>query len=997
VIFTRKERTDIRSLEDLKGKSFMAVEETSLGGWRAAWREFAAHGIDPYRDLKNFHFAGTHDAVVLAVRDGLTDAGTVRSDTLERMESENKIDLSDYFIIPVDSITNDDFPFVCSTRMYPEWPIAKMGHTSDELAEAVAIALLQMTPDSPAAVAARCAGWTTPLNYQSVHECLRELKVGPYRNLGKISFADVLRKYWYWLVLIGAGFLILTGFTLAIMNLNRRLKASHYRLEAEVGERRLVEKRLIQARDQAEAATRTKSEFLANMSHEIRTPMNGVITAAELALSEKLPDRAAHYLEIIHTSAYSLLGIINDILDFSKIEAEKMSLENRPFMLDEILDRVVDVFHTKVAENRIELLVDIDPGIPKALVGDPLRLQQILTNLVSNAVKFTEKGGVILVSISAAETTEERVFLKFFVKDTGIGIAPEYLPLLFQSFTQADASSTRKYEGTGLGLAICKQLVHMMSGTIWVESELGKGSTFYFTAGFERCAGAVPKQFVPPSDIQGLYVLVVDDCNDSLVIMQKMLDSFGFRVRTVTSGEEALERLQENQTREQPFDLILMDWKMPGMDGIAAARHIRRDMNLNTVIILMTAFEDQSVRGEAQKEGINGFLAKPIYQSELFNAVMDAFGKTAVKSETARSRFTTRASIYKQRLRGCRILLAEDNPTNREIATAVLESAGILVESAANGREAVAAVQAGTFDAVLMDIQMPEMDGFEATRTIRKTQAVQHIPIIAMTAHAMKGDEEKCLAAGMDGYVSKPINQDRLFHTLWRTIKRPVAPSCPLPEPAAPGIEAPPEPPPAVDSLPDSLPGIQVRQTLEALTIDPATFRRILVGFAERNAGTATALEALRAVDDRDALRQLAHSIKGSAANIGAAELSAAARDLEKTLAGTPELDAAALSALTANVTTHLTEVLAGIGAISPPGPETDAHAPPADPAERQDRLDQLAEALQLADPETIPARFAAARPYLPAPLSADLLKCINTYEYEKALELVRSSMAETS
>ena len=997
VIFTRRQRTDIRTLEDLKGKSFMAVEETSLGGWRAAWREFAAHGIDPFRDLRNFHFAGTHDAVVMAVRDGLTDAGTVRTDTLERMESENKIKLSDYFILPVDSIVVGDFPFVCSTRMYPEWPIAKMGHTSDELAEDVAIALLQMTPDTPAAVAARCAGWTTPLNYQSVHECLRELKVGPYRDLGKISLADVLRRYWYWLVLIGAGFLILTGFTLTIMNLNRRLKTSHYRLEAEIGERRLVEKRLIQARDQAEAATRTKSEFLANMSHEIRTPMNGVIAAAELALSEKLPERAAHYLDIIHTSAYSLLGIINDILDFSKIEAEKMSLEARPFMLDEILDRVVDVFHTKVAENRIELLVDIDPGIPKALVGDPLRLQQILTNLVSNAVKFTEKGGVILVSISAAETTEERAFLKFFVKDTGIGIAPEYLPLLFQSFSQADASSTRKYEGTGLGLAICKQLVHMMGGTIWVESELGRGSTFFFTAGFDRCAGVAPPKYVPPSDIQGLYVLVVDDCNDSLIIMQKMLDSFGFRVRTVTSGEDALERLQENQTREQPFDLILMDWKMPGMDGIATARHIRRDLKLNTVIILMTAFEDQSVRSEAQKAEINGFLAKPIYQSELFNAVMDAFGKTAVKTETARTRFTTRASIYKDRLRGCRILLAEDNPTNREIATAVLASAGIQVESAANGREAVAAVQAGTFDAVLMDIQMPEMDGFEATRIIRGIQAVQHIPIIAMTAHAMKGDEEKCLAAGMDGYVSKPINQDRLFHTLWRNIKRPVAPSCPLPEPKAPQPETAAEPPPADDTLPDSLPGIQVQETLAALSIDPATYRRILVGFAEHNAGTAAALEALVAGGDREALRQLAHSIKGGAANIGAVELSAAARDLEKTLAATPQLDDAALSTLTAGVTNRLAEVLAGLAGISQAAPAVEAPAQAIDPAERQDRLDQLAEALQLADPETIPPCFAAARPYLAGSLSAELLEFINTYEYEKALELVRSTMAETS
>ncbi|MGA6925962.1 MAG: response regulator, partial [Desulfosarcina sp.] len=772
VIFTRSRRTDIRRLTDIKDKTFMAVEETSLGGWQAAWRELAARAIDPYRDFKTLRFGGTHEAVVLAVRDGRADAGTVRTDTLERMQAEGMIALGDFFVIPVDGVTHDDFPLACSTRLYPEWPIAKMESTDDRLAEAVAVALLQLTPDSPAAMAAGGAGWTTPQNYQRVHECLRELEVGPYRDLGTFTLVDVLNRYGYWLVFFVAGFLILTLFTLTILNLNRRLKTSHLHLESEVGERRVMEQHLIHARDQAEAATRAKSDFLANMSHEIRTPMNGVIAAAELALGERSPERIAHYLDIIHTSAYSLLGIINDILDFSKIEAEKMTLEKRPFMLDEVIDRVVDVLHPKVVENRIELLVDIDPTIPRAMVGDPLRLQQILTNLVSNAVKFTDKGGVVLISISLTEITDTHVFLSFAVKDTGIGIAPEYQSQLFQSFSQADASSTRKYEGTGLGLAICKKLVRMMDGSIGVQSQPGKGSTFTFVVRLARCAGVTAPKFVPPVDIQALYVLVVDDCHDSLIIMQKMLDSFGFRVRTSTSAEEALKHLQDNQIRQEPFDLILLDWKMPGMDGITAANHIRRTLKLGTLIILMTAFEDQTVRQQARKARIDGFLAKPIYPSELFNAVMDAFGKSASKSETATHRFTTRASIYKERLRGSRILLAEDNPTNREIAMAVLQSAGIQVASAANGREAVDAVQKSVFDAVLMDIQMPEMDGFEATRIIRDTPAVRHLPIIAMTAHAMKGDEEKCLAAGMDGYVAKPINQDRLFHTLWRTIKR---------------------------------------------------------------------------------------------------------------------------------------------------------------------------------------------------------------------------------
>ncbi len=993
VVFTRSDRTDIRRPEDLRGKSFMAVNEFSMGGWRAAWREFAARGIDPFRDFRSLQFGGTHDAVVLAVRDRQVDAGTVRTDTLERMQAEGKIRLADFSVIPVARM-EEDFPLACSTRLYPEWPMAKMRHTSDALAEAVVIALLQIAPDNPVAVAAGYAGWTTPLNYQEVHDCLRELKVGPYRDLGKITLTDVLEKYLYWVLTLAFGFLVLTGFSLTIWNYNRRLKSSHKRLKAEIDERRLMEKHLVQARDQAEAATRAKSEFLANMSHEIRTPMNGVITAAELALSEKLPEKAARYLEIIHTSAYSLLGIINDILDFSKIEAEKMTLDSRPFMLNEILDRVVDVFHAKVAENHIELLVDIDPGIPRALVGDPLRLQQVFINLVSNAVKFTGKGGVILVRIGALETTADEVVLQFSVKDTGIGIAPQYLSRLFQPFSQADTSSTRKYEGTGLGLAICNRLVRMMGGTIRVESELGKGSTFSFTARFGRSADASPPKYEPPSAIQGLNVLVVDDCQDSLVIMRKMLDSFGFQVKTVDSAAEALACLQAETAGERPFDLILMDWKMPGMDGISAARRIRQDLRLATVIILMTAFEEPNLRSEAQKAGINGFLAKPIYQSELFNTVMDAFGETAVKSETARSRFTTRASIYKERLRGYRVLLVEDNPTNREIATAVLQSAGIQVATAVNGREAVASVASGGFDAVLMDIQMPEMDGYEATRTIRANPSVRHIPIIAMTAHAMKGDEEKCVGAGMDGYVSKPINQDRLFYTLWHCIRRAGIPERPRTE-----AESPPASGQPADGrrLPDHLPGVRIRETLEALNLDPATYWKILAGFAAHNANTAASLETLRETGEYEALRHTAHSIKGSAANIGAQALATAAKALEDLLSDPGKRDEAEMRTLTADVARLLAEVVGGIEAVSSSSEENVSEPMEEDPALRRETLRRLAEALQLADPETIASGFTAARPYLPKAAAAEVSACIDNYDYDKALERLGAFLTEPS
>jgi len=526
-----------------------------------------------------------------------------------------------------------------------------------------------------------------------------------------------------------------------------------------------------------------------------------------------------------------------------------------------------------------------------------------------------------------------------------------------------------------------------MGGRIRVESELGKGSTFSFTVSLGRQSADQKQKLVPPSDIQDLNVLVVDDCADSRLIMQKMLESFGLRVRSVSSGEESIEALEENKTREKPFELVVIDWLMPGLSGIETSKRIRKDLKLTIPIILMTAFGKENEMLDAEKAGVNAFLTKPIHQSTLFNAIMDTFGKKALKIEEKEKHITTRASIYKNLLRGIRILVAEDNLTNQEIALAVLEGAGIVVEIANNGKKAVEVLQKSRFDVVLMDIQMPEMDGYEATKMIRKDSRFKSLPIIAMTAHAMKGDEEKCLEAGMDGYVSKPINQDRLFHTIWKSMKHQKKAL----------YSGKPETAEAIDitvaqteELPEKLPGINIQDALSALNIDKDVFKHILTGFLKNNKESANKIRDAFDKKNMKLLVQLAHSLKGSAGNIGADELYKAASELEAAgREGVPT------SALLEKVETTLSQVLESLQLLadtskteSLSGKECDM-CTGVDPAQVIPVLKQLANALDLAEPEEIEKHMEVIKKYLDISILGNFEDQINDYEYDKALETI--------
>ncbi|AQU99979.2 response regulator [Desulfococcus multivorans] len=671
------------------------------------------------------------------------------------------------------------------------------------------------------------------------------------------------------------------------------------------------EEELRRAKSAADRANRAKSEFLANMSHEIRTPMNAVIGMTYLAMQTPLTPKQMDYLQKIHVSAHSLLRIINDILDFSKIEAGKLDMEQVTFHLEEVMNNVSVLISGKTRDKGLELLIAVSRDVPQVLVGDPVRLSQILINLLGNAVKFTEKGEIV-VSVTTQKNVGSNVTLGFEVRDTGIGMTRDQAEKLFNPFTQADSSTTRRYGGTGLGLTISKRLVELMGGEIEIESEIGKGSVFRFTAVFGLDENARRKRVQAVGGLRGMRVLVVDDSATARNILKDYLTAMTFEVSTAGSGEVALAELEHAIGEGRPYPLVLMDWKMPGMDGVEAARRIKETLPKPHIpaVIMVTAYSREEITAQTDVNVLDGFLLKPTHPSVLFNTIMGLFQKDVSVPPRILSKPVVPPEALK-RILGARVLLVEDNDINRQVAVELLEQMGVRVDVAADGKAALEALETKRYDLVFMDIQMPSMDGFETTRRIR-TSGGPHlspasdashakgssplIPIVAMTAHALTGDREKCIEAGMNEHIAKPIDPETLFSVLIKWISRGesdissaemLSGTVPPNKPGLPSsIHGPTFESPMPPSISTDLPGISVKHGLSRVGGNADLYLSLLKKFYQENQAVSLEITTSLMSKDPEPGRRRLHSLKGVAGNIGASALYRASTELESALNG---------------------------------------------------------------------------------------------------------------